>query len=324
MKNDCCWQAGSADGNELQAMTNSERATQIRVGIFLILGLALVGAMVVYFGRFGDGLQKFYNLRVEYPNASGLFRGADVLLAGAKVGAVESGPFVLDSMRGVYVELKIREGVEIPEGSTFTVGSSGLLGDSFVDITMPSDLDVSDFTPIPPGAIVEGGKQGGLGELAEEGGRLLEDVRTAVNNINTVVTRLNSEVLTGQSVESISTTLKNVETTSSDFAKASRELDKMMKEAAAAMNELTAAVGGVNQTVDQSESTLVSIEKAADEFRKTMLEAQKVLKLAQSGKGPLGTLLNDRTMAENLQALVLNLRRHGILWYRDRAGAAEE
>jgi hypothetical protein len=30
-------------------------------------------------------------------------------------------------------------------------------------------------------------------------------------------------------------------------------------------------------------------------------------------------LLSDREMAENLKALVANLRRNGILWYKDRA-----
>jgi hypothetical protein len=35
---------------------------------------------------------------------------------------------------------------------------------------------------------------------------------------------------------------------------------------------------------------------------------------ARNGKGALGTLISNRTMAENLQALVANLRRHGILW----------
>src|SRR5688572_6604213 len=98
-------------------MANSENITQARVGVFVLLGLVAICAMVVYFGRFGDGLKTYYELRVEYSNASGLFAGADVLLAGAKVGAVKEGPYVLDSMRGVYVILKIYDGVQVPEGS---------------------------------------------------------------------------------------------------------------------------------------------------------------------------------------------------------------
>ncbi len=71
---------------------SSEKVTQTRVGFFMLLGLVAICAMVVYFGRFGDGLTKFYSLRIEYPNASGLFAGADVLLAGAKSARCGRGP----------------------------------------------------------------------------------------------------------------------------------------------------------------------------------------------------------------------------------------
>lgn len=311
-------------------MMKSEQATQIRVGAFVLLGLVVAAAMVVYFGRFGDGLRKFYTLRVEYPNASGLFTGADVLLAGAKVGAVQSGPFVLDSMRGVYVTLKVYEGVLIPEGSTFTIGSSGLLGDSFVDITMPAELDVAKFVPIEPDTVVEGKREMGIGDMAGEGTALLGDIRTAVSNINVLVTKLNTEVLNEATVKSVGQTMQNLETTTSEFSAASKRLDAMLDDAQVAVNEATDALGRVTKTVDKTTDTLEAARLAAVSFDKTMVDARttmadlrNLLKDVRQGKGPLGTLISDRTMADNLRALVVNLRRHGILWYRDRADDPE-
>lgn len=305
-------------------MSGGEKVTQARVGFFLLLGILLICGMVVYFGRFGEGLREYYQIRVEYPNASGLFSGADVLLAGARVGAVESGPYVLANMRGVYVMLKLYEGVEIPEGSVFTIGSAGLLGDSYVDITMPTDLDVENFVPIPAGAVVTGRRETGLGDLAGEGTKLLDDVRAAVKNIDTVVTRINEEVLAPASVESIKETLTNLETTSAEFAEASKGIDEVIAKASAAVDEASEVVEGVGVTVKKSEATVEAATEAAEAFTKTMNEVRGVVKDARDGKGPLGTLLTDRTVSENLQALVYNLRRYGILFYKDRADRDRE
>ena len=40
--------------------------------------------------------------------------------------------------QGVAVPLRIYDYVKIPKGSKFSVGSSGLLGDRFVNVMMPS------------------------------------------------------------------------------------------------------------------------------------------------------------------------------------------
>jgi phospholipid/cholesterol/gamma-HCH transport system substrate-binding protein len=299
---------------------SSEKVTQVRVGFFMLLGLVAICAMVVYFGRFGDGLTKFYDIRVEYPNASGLFAGADVLLAGAKVGTVKEGPYVLDSMRGVYVILKIRDGVQVPMDSAFTIGSAGLLGDSFVDITMPATLNVKDYKPIEPGAVVIGKKDaGGIAELTGGGGKLVEEMRVAVKNIDTVVTRLNAEVLNKESIAAISETLQNLKNSSAEFNTTSKKLDGIVVEASAAMKKVSEAVGHVTTTVDKTADTLAASKAAAESFEKTMTEIRQLVRDARNGKGPLGTLIADKTMAENLRALVANLRTYGILWYKDRA-----
>ncbi len=304
-------------------MTKADKVTQVRVGFFMLLGIALICSMVVYFGRFGDGLKEFYQVRVEYPNASGLFVGADVLLAGAKIGSVEEGPYVLKSMVGVYVVLKLYEDVRIPEGSAFTIGSSGLLGDSYVSITMPSDLDVENFRPILPDTVVQGQRETGLADLAAGGAGLLETVETAVKEINTVVTRINEEVLNPTSVEAIDATLKNLETTSAEFAKASEGFEKVLADASSTMEDVSASVERVTVTVEetvaQSQETVEAAKDSAEAFTRTMDELRAVIADARSGKGPLGTLLTDKTVSDNLRALVYNIRRYGILFYKDRA-----
>src|SRR6478672_13799711 len=108
-------------------MTSQNRGLEVKVGAFLFVGLALLAALVVQFGRVGEGFKTYYPLTVRFNDASGLLKGSDVLLAGAKIGRVSGGPRLLREGEGVAVPLRIYEYVPIPEGTKFTVGSSGLL-----------------------------------------------------------------------------------------------------------------------------------------------------------------------------------------------------
>src|SRR6266404_7637643 len=119
-------------------MNRHERGLEFKVGAFVFVGLAMLGALVVQFGRLGEGFKTYYPITVQFSDASGLLKGSDVLLAGAKIGKVSDGPRLVREGHGVAVPLKIYDYVKIPAGSKFSVGSSGLLGDRFVAVTMPA------------------------------------------------------------------------------------------------------------------------------------------------------------------------------------------
>ncbi len=289
-------------------MTAQEKATQLRVGIFMAIGLSAVALMVVYFGRFGDGLRGFYNIRVEFPNASGLFKGASVLLAGAKVGILESSPQILPDMNGVYLNLKIYDDVKIPSKSVFTIGSSGLLGDKFIQIDLEKDSKGSD--PIVPGAIIKGrGDTGGFGEIMEKAPAMMAKVQDAVDNINAVAAKLNSDVFKDSTLANLNATMQNLKDTSASFAEASKKIDGVVTKAEGA--------------IDSGKETMVSAKDAADELKKTIVDIRGIIQQTKQGRGALGALLVDKEMADNLKALVANMRRNGILWYKDKGAAPE-
>lgn len=276
-------------------MSYEERPAQIKVGLFLLAGLITVALMVVYFGRLGEGFSSYYSLRVEFANASGLLRGGEVLLAGAKVGRVVDAPAILPDMRGVYVELRILEQVKIPVGSQFSIGSSGLLGDKYVQIILADDGGKAAF--IEPGSTVQGAMEsGGIAGMADSAGTLISDLRETVGNINGVVKKLDSTVLSKQELESVSATIKNLQA-------ASAKIETAVAEAATA--------------VQSGKETMDSAKKAADELQKTLAAVHALVEQARSGKGVLGTLISNREMADNLRALIANLRKHGVLWYKD-------
>ena len=90
------------------------RSAETLVGLFLFIGLGILGTLVVIFGRVGTTLNKPYELIVIFSNVSGLYPGAEVLLAGAKVGFIAEPPKLLKDSYRVTVRLKIEKQYTIP------------------------------------------------------------------------------------------------------------------------------------------------------------------------------------------------------------------
>ena len=64
------------------ATRHSDKGLELKVGGFVLVGLGVLAALLVQFGRIGEGFQHYYGLLVKFPDASGLLKGSDVLLAG--------------------------------------------------------------------------------------------------------------------------------------------------------------------------------------------------------------------------------------------------
>jgi len=288
------------------ATRHSDKGLELKVGAFVLLGLAVLAGLLVQFGRLGEGFQTYYQLLVKFPDASGLLKGSDVLLAGAKIGHVSGGPRLADSGQGVEVPLRIFGFVKIPAGSRFTVGSSGLLGDRFVAVTAPQRI-TQDV--IQKNSVIEGTRESGIDDLTKEGGALVEDLRTAVQNANTAIEKLNNEALSEANLANIKSAVENLNTATTALAVSTQKVDGVLEKASA--------------TMDSAKKAADDLPAAIADARKTIQAATEVIQKASTGKGALATLLSNQEFANDLKALVTNLRAHGVLFYRDSAAKEE-
>ena len=288
------------------ATSHSEKSLELKVGAFVLAGLAVLAALVVQFGRLGEGFKTYYGLTVRFPDASGLLKGSDVLLAGAKIGRVSGGPRLVQVGQGVEVPLRIYDYVKIPAESKFTVGSSGLLGDRFVAVTMPPGQP-SGY--IAKNSMIEGTRETGLDDLTREGGLLVNDLRATVQNVNATITRLNDQALSPENMENLKTSVEHLSTATAALSEASKKADGVLEKSDSAM-------GSAKKAADD-------VQLAIADARKTIQSATEVIREASDGKGLLPTLLTNQELAKDLRALVSNLRTHGVLFYRDSAAKAE-
>ncbi len=289
-----------------ETMSERGKGLELKVGAFVFVGLAVLAVLVVQFGRVNEGFKTYYGLTVQFPNASGLLNGSDVLLAGAKIGRVSGGPRLNPESDGVLVPLRIFDYVKVPAGSKFTVGSSGLLGDRFVDVQMPPGKP-TEF--LQPDATITGTRETGMDDLTREGGFLVKDLRDAVQNINGTFTRLNEQALSPANMENLKSSIDRLSQTTGSLAESSKKIDGVIEKAGA--------------TMDSAKKAADDVQVAIADARKTFAAATELIREAKGGSGLLATLLNNQVLAKDLQALITNLRAHGVLFYRDSAGKAE-
>jgi phospholipid/cholesterol/gamma-HCH transport system substrate-binding protein len=281
---------------------NRQGALEFKVGIFVAIGLAMIGGFVLKFGRLGEGFTIYYDLTVRFKDASGLLKGSDILLSGAKIGRVSGGPRLLREGEGVAVPLRIYEYVKIPKGSQFTVGSSGLLGDRFVNVITPAGPP-KEF--LPKNAVIDGARPTGMDDLTHAGSELIAELRGTVQNINGTFTRLNTEALSPETMHNLRTSIDHLNETTSALAESSKKLDGVVEKADAAM-------ASAKKDADDLHGTI-------GEAHKTFSAATQLMREATNGNGLLASLIKDSDMARDLRALVANLRAHGVLFYRDSA-----
>ena len=284
------------------AIRHGDKGLEFKVGAFVLVGLGVLAILLVQFGRLGEGFQSYYQLLIKFPDASGLLKGSDVLLAGAKIGHVSGGPRLATSGQGVEVPVRIFGFVKIPAGSRFTVGSSGLLGDRFVAVTAPQRI-TEDF--VPKNSVIEGTRDTGIDDLTKEGGALVEDLRKAVQNANEAIEKLTNEALSQENLDNIKAAVANLNTATTALAASTQKVDGVLDKA--------------SETMDSAKKASDDLPAAIADARKTIQAATDLIQKASTGKGALPMLMSNQEFTNDLKALVTNLRTHGILFYKNDA-----
>ena len=298
-------------------MSTERKGVELFVGMFLLIGFGVIAAMVLLFGRVGQGFKKVYPITVEFPNASGLVKGCDVLLSGAKVGTVTEAPRLTGRAFAVAAPMRINEGVAIPRTSTFVIRTSGMLGDSYVDVVPPLVFDPADV--IGPGETIVGSRASGLEDLTAKGGKMMDTLNEEVlRKINmeldeiAIATRsINSKLLNEKNLKNIEETFTSLKVTTAEFAEISKDLNEVVA-------KTSEAVDSAKVTLKTVDTAAADVRLAIGDFRKVADSANTLVRKATTGEGTLGTLISDKQAAENLKTLIANLRRSGVLFYKDR------
>ena len=118
-----------------------ERSIEVKVGILILVSLAILSAFVLIMG--GLSFEKTYTIYVDFDNPGGMQAGAPVRVAGVKVGKVEELKFMggqVDPKTNrrtlvrakVAIEKRVQEAIH--EDADFYVTTQGVLGEQFMAV----------------------------------------------------------------------------------------------------------------------------------------------------------------------------------------------
>ena len=310
----------------------TQRSVEVRVGVFVLLCLAIGAGLIWQFGKLSPGMGKQYRLVVMFDNVGGLIVDANVMYAGVAIGKVREIKLVEDGRLRARVVLGINQGVIVRQDAKCVINQSGLLGDRYVDV-IPGTARAE---PLTNGAVLDGAASVDLTEAIrsvvdvlrqaagtiERVNQLLAHVDEAVTQVDSAVHRVDEIVLSTQSLTHVTSTLANLDATSSNAVVFSASLRNLVDENRGSvtnmLGKLSLAADHVNATTKRVDDI---VRGAEGDVHLTMTNlvagAQKlnaILERLEQGQGTAGKLLVDPALHDEILHLVRNLREHGLLY----------
>lgn len=269
----------------------------VRVGLFFILGIALIWIAYETLSEGRMFREDSYTLYARFDNIQTLRNGDDVRMSGVRVGRV--GETRLENGKAITI-LDIRPEIEIARDSVATISMASLLGANFVAIE-PGDFDLGI---LEPGSEITTRRStdlneifAGLGEASEEMGDLFARIGSAVDRITGtgdepgVLDNLN--VILGENRDSIRSTLTNIESITG-------KIDRGEGTIARLINDDTA--------YDSLLATVEEIRLAASSASELVDGAQEIFAQVQSGQGTLGMLIYNEDLGHEIERIAGNIR----------------
>ncbi|MBI3320917.1 MAG: MCE family protein [Candidatus Omnitrophica bacterium] len=110
---------------------------EIKVGAFIVSGLALLVIFIFAIGDLSTTFQPGYRLRVVFDSANGITDGSPVQYAGVEVGKVQEIKIVYSKQEGPKVQLSIRlpSSVMVRADDEASISTFGLLGEKYLEIS---------------------------------------------------------------------------------------------------------------------------------------------------------------------------------------------
>jgi len=296
--------------------------TELRVGLFVLVGLSVLAAGIFYVT--GQGiLGPKYRLKTYLPEVSGLAKGATVRVDGVEVGNVESITFLprtpgkaMERNKNIEVVMRVdrKFQTDILTDSMASLRTEGLLGNRYVTISRGIT-----GTPIPDSGVIPGTEEKAMSEVVERSAEVLgnlsalsTDVREliagvqegrgslgkiltddqAYNHLNGILAK-GDAMMTG--VREGQGTLGKLVASDDLYAK----VDKGMDDVNVMLADMRAGKGTLGKLL--YDPTLY------DQTKEAVANGNSMLKDARAGKGSLGKFMTDDTLYDKLRETSANV-----------------
>jgi len=218
---------------------------EAKVGLIIVGALALLIGIYWFLGGFGLRASS-YPVYSVFPNAQKLDKGADVRMAGVKIGIVEN--VVLTKSSKARVNMLIWKGTCIPSDSIARITTGAFVGDFYVEI-----IPGCKKTCILANKKIRSAQIVQFDQLMDEAGDLLAELKTTAKNINKL---LDNKQLQQNIFQTIASIKKTADSASLLVATAQNMIQKSSPEVQKTLANLTEASDRAVQITTQMEEML--------------------------------------------------------------------
>lgn len=120
-------------------MKKREVIDRIKVGVFGLIGIAILTALVFYIGSNHHKIGKKNNIVAVFKDVSGLKKGNAIRFSGVAIGSVEKIEIIKDSAIKVTIAIDEDAMKYLKEDSKAIISTEGLLGSKYIKISGGSD-----------------------------------------------------------------------------------------------------------------------------------------------------------------------------------------
>jgi phospholipid/cholesterol/gamma-HCH transport system substrate-binding protein len=295
---------------------NDERreiALKFRVGVFVLVALAVFLGLVYALGARARLFEARYTIHADFTEVGGLVEGATVRLAGVQIGRVTGVHLPGEPGGKVRVDLTIarRYSDRIRKNSIARIETQGLLGDKIVEITVGN----ATAPPVAPGEVLAARDPADFGRVIAAGAETAKDVGSLAAALRETAEKVNQSKL----IEDAATTVNKLGRVVDQVEHGRGWAHALVYEEPLALrrlNELIATTQTLVERVEKGQGAagvLVSPESTASakRFVAAMDRISGMVEQPEREQGLLPGLLFDpkyRPILEDLRTVAHNLR----------------
>jgi phospholipid/cholesterol/gamma-HCH transport system substrate-binding protein len=296
--------------------------TELRVGLFVLVGLSVLAAGIFYVtGQ--QFLGPKYRLRTYLPEVAGLSTGAPVRLDGVEVGNVEKISIVphtagkaQDKNRNIEVVMRIDKARQddILTDSTASLVTEGLLGNRYVNITRGFT-----GTRVQADSEIKGTEEKAIKEVVERSADVLANLQVLSQNVQELIQGVQEgkgtlgKLLTDdQAYTHLNSILAKSDSMVSDIRAGNGTLGKLVA-TDEMYTKVNTGIDNVNLILADVRAQKGTIGKLLydpslfNDAKEAIAGGNAMIKDARAGKGTLGKLATDDALYNKLRDASANI-----------------
>ena len=281
-----------------------------RVGLFVFIGLVVLGVLLLQFSKGASLFRPTYNLYLTAKNVGGLKAQASVLMAGVNIGTVSKIRLNPEGTN-VTITLKIYQSYLIHKDARFLIEQSGFLGDQYVAIVPTQNAGgvwQSDDHPAAEEPF-------NLQEVARSAAGFLKRVDETTKKLDEAISDVRRLVLNEQTLTNLSVTVGNMRAASEHAVSTVDNINSLVEtnslSVASAVSNLVHFSEQLNDFAGDFKTVLatnsVTLNASMKNIESSTVVLKNVLQDVQSGKGLAGNVLRNEQLATNIDMLAANL-----------------